>query len=311
MELGFAIPYTGSWATPDNQITVARRADELGWSSLWVAQRVLYPDAPRNEYAAAPGPTWPPTFRSFVDPVVSLAHVAGATRRIRLGTASLMLPVWSPVVLAKQLTTLDLISGGRLDVGVSLGWSEDEYAAAGVPWTRRGARQEEYIRAMIAAWTSTPMEGEFLRLPPGEVLPAPVQRPHPPLFIGGYADAALRRAATYAQGYLAGNMPLDGVAPLLGRLARFAEEAGREPTSLKLVGRGVTVLTATPAAPGARALSGTLEQIAGDVARYAEAGIDELFLDLNFDPAVGTVEADAAASMDRARAILERLAPAR
>jgi probable F420-dependent oxidoreductase len=309
MELGFALPYAGSWATPENQKTVARRADELGWSSLWVAQRLLYPHAPRNEYPAAPGPTWPPTFRSLVDPIVSLAHVAAVTSRIRLGTASLMLPLFNPVLLAKQLATLDLVSQGRLNVGVSLGWSKDEYAAAGTPYSKRGARFEQYLDALLATWTSAAMDTEFVTLPAHEFRPAPVQQPHPPLFIGGYADAALHRTVKYGAGYLGGNMPFDTIVDVLGRLTRYAQEAGRDPKDLKLVCRGVTVLTDTPAAPGARPLSGTLEQIEADIARFADAGVTELFLDLNFDPAVGTVEADAAASLDRALRILERLAP--
>jgi probable F420-dependent oxidoreductase len=309
MELGFALPYTGSWATAENQAMVARRADELGWSCLWAAQRLLYPDHPRNEYPAAPGPTWPPTFRSFLDPIVSLTYVAALTERIRIGTASLMLPLFNPVMLAKQLTTLDVLSGGRLNVGVSLGWSKDEYAAAGTPFKKRGARFEDYIQALIAAWTSTAMDTEFVTLPPGEMRPAPVQQPHPPLFIGGYADAALHRTVTYGAGYLGGNMSFDTIVESLARLRRYAEEAGRDPKDLQLICRGVTVLTDTPAAPGARPLSGTLEQIAADVARFADAGVTELFMDLNFDPAVGSVDADANASMDRALAVLERLAP--
>jgi probable F420-dependent oxidoreductase len=297
MKVGFALPYTGSWATPQNQATVARRADEAGWSCLWAAQRLLYPDQPRNEYPAAPGPTWPPTFRSFLDPIVSLTYVAGLTRRIRLGTASLMLPLFSPVLLAKQLTTLDVLSGGRLNVGVSLGWSRDEYAAAGTPYVHRGARFEQYIEALIAAWTSAAMDTEFVTLPPHEMRPVPVQQPHPPLFIGGYADAALHRTVKYGAGYLGGNMPFDTIVDVLARLTRYAEEAGRDPADIQLVCRGVT------------RLSDSLQEIAENVQRYADAGVTELFLDLNFDPAVGSVDADANASMDRALAILEALAP--
>src|SRR5581483_5669409 len=123
MQLGFSLPFSGSWATPDNQLAVARRAEELGYSSLWVAQRLLYPVEPRNDYPSAPGQPWPVAFEGVTDPIVTLAHVAGATRRIRLGSATLI-AVWvPPVVLAKQLATLDNVCDGRLDVGLSLGWS--------------------------------------------------------------------------------------------------------------------------------------------------------------------------------------------
>lgn len=311
MHLGFALPFAGSWATPDNQVAIAVRAEELGWSSLWTAQRLLYPHHPRDDYYATPGAPWPESFRSMHDPIVPLAYVASRTSRIRLGTASLMLPLASPVLLAKQLATLDVLCGGRLDVGVSLGWSKDEYIAAGTPWAARGKRFEEYLAAMIATWSGAAahFSGEFVELPPSQVFPAPVQRPHPPLLIGGYADAALRRAASFGQGYLGGNMPLDTIVQVLGRLAEHAEQAGRDPAALRKVSRGVVLLRDDPSGAGRRPLYGTLEEIGEDIERYAAAGLTELFLDLNFDPEVGVRGADPVASMDRAFTLLERFAP--
>ncbi|GAA0628031.1 TIGR03619 family F420-dependent LLM class oxidoreductase [Sporichthya brevicatena] len=305
MELGFALPYAGRWATPANQATVARRAEELGWSCLWTSQRLLYPDSPRDSFPAAPGPTWPATIRSVVDPITPLAYVAALTSRIRLGTCSLMLPLFSPVLLAKQLATLDVLSGGRLDVGVSLGWSQDEYAAVGTPFVRRGARFDAYLEALVATWTGEAAANEFVTLPPGEVLPAPVQRPHPPLFVGGYTENALRRAVRFGRGHLVGSLPLDRVPEVRARLSEFALAGGRDPAELALVCRGVTVVTAAPMAPGGKPLTGTVEQIAADVERYAAAGVDHLFLDLNFDPAVGTLDSDPAAALDTALAVLE------
>src|SRR2546423_14326136 len=152
MDLGFCLPFAGSWATPDNQVTVARRAEELGWSSLWAAQRLFYPLEPRNDYPSAPGQPWPAPFESVIDPVVTLAHVAGATTRIRLGTATLIAPFAAPVVLAKQLAALDLVSGGRLYAGLSLGWSADEYEACGIPFAERGAPLDAYLRCLFALW---------------------------------------------------------------------------------------------------------------------------------------------------------------
>lgn len=313
MLLGFALPYAGSWATPENQATIAVRAEELGWASLWTAQRLLYPDSPRDDYYATPNAAWPAPFASMVDPVLPLAYVAALTSRIRIGTASLMIPIFKPVALAKQLATLDLLCGGRLDVGVSLGWSRDEFAAAGVPFERRGARFEEYVAAMKAVWRGEGCEfaGEFVELPRSQVLPAPVQRPHPPLLIGGYADAALRRAATIGQGYLGGNMPLTTIVDVLGRLDHWAAEAGKDPKDVRKVSRGVTWLREAPSGPGRRPLCGTISEIAEDIERYAAAGLTELFLDLNFDPEVGVVDADPGVSMQRALTVLEAFAPAK
>jgi probable F420-dependent oxidoreductase len=309
VQLGFALPYAGSWATAENQAIIALQAERLGYASLWTAHRLLYPEHPSNDYPAAPGQPWPEPFRRIVDPVVPLAFVAAVTTRIRIGTAALVLPCYQPVPLAKQLATLDVLSGGRLDVGVCLGWSRDEYTAAGVPWAGRGARFEEYLAALIATWrgNSTSFSGQYVTLPPAGVLPEPVQRPHPPLLIGGYSDIALRRAARFGQGYLGGNMPLDSIVGLLDRLAVYTAQAGREP--LRLVCRGSTVVTDTASGADRRLLTGTPAQIISDVQRYAAAGVDELFLDLNFDPAVGSAGSDAAAAVDRALQLLEQLAP--
>jgi probable F420-dependent oxidoreductase len=310
MELGFALPYAGSWATPQNQATIATRAEELGWASLWTGQRLLYPESPRNDYYATPGAAWPAPFRSIADPVVPLAYVAALTNRIRIGTASLIIPIAKPITLAKQLATLDVLCGGRLDVGVSLGWSRDEFAASGVPFERRGDRFEEYLKAMVAVWRGEGCEfaGEFTELPRSAILPAPVQRPHPPVLIGGYADAALRRAARY-QGYLGGNMPLATIVDVLNRLGRHCAELGRDPEDLRLVSRGVTLLRGEPSGSGRRPLCGTLAEISEDVERYREAGLTELFLDLNFDPEVGVLGADPESSMDRALTLLEHFTP--
>ena len=312
MQLGFSIPSAGSWATPDNQVTVARRAEELGYSSLWVAQRLLYPIEPRNDYPSALGQPWPAPFQQVVDPIVTLAHVAGATRRIRLGTATLIAAYAAPVVLAKQLATLDIVSGGRLDVGLSLGWSEDEYEACGVPFKERGARLDEYLRCLQALWSDDPVafSGRFYTVPRSLFLPKPHQRPRPPILVGGYAPATIRRAATLGDGYLGGNVPLARVVPLVEELRAAVAAAGREPDSFRIVCRGAVRLFDEPlAGDDRRPLWGSLDQIRSDVARYRDAGLDQLFFELNFDPAIGSPDADPKASMATALHLLEELAP--
>src|SRR3982074_2557472 len=137
MKLGFALPTAGDWATPENQIRVARQAEALGYHSLWVFQRLLYALEPKNEYPPAPGKVWPKPFERVFDPIVTLAYVAAATQRIRLGTSVLIMPFYQPVVLAKQLATLDVLSGGRLDLGLGVGWSQAEVGGTGA-WPERG-----------------------------------------------------------------------------------------------------------------------------------------------------------------------------
>ena len=178
--MGFAVPVSGSWATPDNQVRLARRAEELGYHSVWTFQRLLYP-------AESAGQRWAEAYRAVVDPVVTLAYLAGQTSRVRLGVAVLNMPFYSPALLAKQLGTLDLVSGGRLDAGLGLGWSHEEFAASNVSYPRRGARSEEFLRALRALWTDEVAEfhGEFYDFPAVRMDPHPVQRPHPPILVGG------------------------------------------------------------------------------------------------------------------------------
>jgi len=287
MKLGFSLPMAGSWATPQNQILVAQRAEALGYHSLWVFQRMLYPIKPQNDYPPLPGQPWPKSFERVMDPLVSLAFVAAVTSRIRLGTSVLIVPYYTPVMLAKQLATLDIVSGGRLDVGLGLGWSKDEFDAVGVPHEGRGKRADEFLRCLKAIWRA-------------RVEPRPVQRPHPPITIGGYGPTVIRRAVTY-DGFNGGNVPLGQVAPLVKEIKAAAEAAGRDPATLQIVSRGSFQLHATPKGPDRRPLWGSLAEIRQDVERYAEAGLTELFLEANFDPRGVTLEG--------ALEVLEALAP--
>jgi probable F420-dependent oxidoreductase len=241
--------------------------------------------APRNEYYGSPG-AWPEAFRSALDPVVALAWAAAHTRTLRLGVSVLVMPFYQPLVLAKQLATLDVVASGRLDVGVGIGWSVDEFEAAGVPADRRGARADEFLKVLTAAWGDDPVEfaGEFYRIPRAHVRPKPVQRPRPPLLVGGYSESVLRRAATLADGYTGGNIPLADLEGVVARVRGAARAAGRNPDGFPIVCRGSFRLTAEPLGAGRRALWGSADEIRDDVARYAAAGVTELFLDPNFQP---------------------------
>jgi probable F420-dependent oxidoreductase len=250
-----------------------------------VFQRLFYPVTPRNEYYGAPGP-WPEAFRSALDPVVALTWAAAHTRTIRLGVSVLIMPFYQPLVLAKQLATLDLMASGRLDVGVGIGWSLDEFEAAGVPADRRGARADEFLEVLRAAWDDDPVEfaGEFYRVPKSYVRPKPVQRPRPPLLVGGYSEPVLRRAARLGDGYTGGNIPLADLTTVVDRVKSAARDAGRDPARFPIVCRGSFRLTPAPLGAGRRALWGSADELRADIRRYAEAGVTELFLDPNFQP---------------------------
>src|SRR5262245_8695686 len=303
MKLGVGLPMAGAWATPENQVRVARTAEQLGYHSVWVFQRLLYALKPKNDYPPLPGQPWPEGFKRVLDPIVSLAYVAGATRRVRLGTSVLLMPYYQPIVLAKQLATLDLVSGGRLDVGLGLGWSEDEYDAVGVPFRQRGRRGDEFLRCLKAIWTEPEVEfrGEFYQVPRATVEPRPVQKPHPPITIGGYSPVVVQRAVRLGDGFNGGNVPLDRVAPVVAELRQAALAIGRDPATLQIVSRGSYHVTAEAQGQGRRPLWGTLAEIREDIRRYADAGLTELFLEPNFQPG--------GAALERTLGHMEALAP--
>jgi probable F420-dependent oxidoreductase len=292
MKLGFALPMAGAWATPENVTRVARTAEALGYDSLWVFQRLLYALEPRNDYPPLPGQPWPAAFQSVLDPIATLTFAAAVTERIRLGTSVLIMPFYQPAVLAKQLATLDVLSRGRLEVGLGLGWSEDEYCAVGVPFHRRGHRADEFLRCLKAVWTDevVEFEGEFYRVPRCRIEPKPVQKPHPPITIGGYSPVVIRRAVELGDGFSGGNVPLGRVAPIVDELHQAARAAGRDPAKLHVVSRGSYQVYETAQGADRRPLWGTVEEIREDIERYAGAGLTLLFLEPNFQPRGPDVE---------------------
>ncbi|MCU1658352.1 MAG: luciferase-like protein [Pseudonocardiales bacterium] len=304
MDLGFAIPISGSWATPENVATIARAADERGYRGLWTFQRVLYPTT--SELA--------PVYRSVLDPIVLLGFAAAVTTRVRLGLAIVNGPYYAPAILAKQFAALDVLSNGRLDAGVGLGWSADEYAAAGVPMRGRRRRYEEWLDCLDALLTQDPVsfDGEFYTVPRSHVGPMPVQRPRPPLLLGGTAEPALRRAGARGDGWISSSrVGLDDVRAAVVVVRTAAEEAGKPRDAVRCVVRGVTALREAAVDGADRApLHGSLDQIRTDLDLFADAGVDEVFLDLNFDSErVGNPDADPAAAMDMAQSVLDACAP--
>jgi probable F420-dependent oxidoreductase len=302
MDLGFALPVSGSWATPDNQSRVAERAEQLGYSSLWTFQRLLYPAKPEGE-------RWAPVYRSVADPLVTLAFAAARTTRIRLGVAILNAPFYTPVMLAKQLMTLDVVSKGRLIAGLGNGWSPEEFAAADAEISGRGKRMDDFLRALDAILTAdgpASYEGSTFTIPPSYIEPRAVQRPRPPIVLGGTAEPALRRAGRLADGWVsASRADLAKIGESIEIVRDAAREAGKDPSTMRFVCRGV--VRVRPERGGI--LSGGYDDIRADIGALGAAGVTELFVDLNFDEEIGAVEADAAESMRRAEEVLAELAP--
>jgi probable F420-dependent oxidoreductase len=303
VRVGLGLPVSGTWADPATMRHVATRADELGFDSLWVFQRLLHPV----------DDDWGAAYHAVHDPIASLSYVAALTSRVRLGIAVVMAPYYAPIVLAKALTTLDIVSDGRLDVGLGLGWSAQEFEAVGVPMERRGARAEEFVACLEAIWTQREVEfhGEFYDVPLSHVEPKPVQSPHPPLLMGGGAEAALRRIGRISDGWISSSRTdLTTVGGSVDLIKESAAAAGRDPEALRFVVRGVVRLTDAPTAGEERIpLQGDADQIRADIADLEAQGITEVFLDLNWDASTVGADVSPTAARENADRVLEQLAP--
>jgi probable F420-dependent oxidoreductase len=296
MQLGFALPISGTWATPPNIVSVAQDAEAHGFRGLWTFQRWLAT------------PDLAGVYQSVLDPLILLGYAAAVTSRARLGLAIVNGPFYSPVAIAKQFAALDVLSGGRLDAGVGLGWAPTEYAAAGVSMEQRGKRFTEWLDCLDVLLTGEDVsfDGTYYQVPPSRIAPRAVQRPRPPLLLGGSAPPALRRAGSRADGWISSSRAsLDDVRAAVKAVRSAAADAGKSPDSVRCVVRGVTVPQDAAIDGDRPVLTGSLDQIRDDLGAYAAAGVDEVFLDLNFDSArVGNVSADPEFAMELAARLM-------
>ena len=299
MRLGFALPQIGSVAGRDSLVTVAQRAEDLGFAGLWVLDRILFPVKPRAPYPVGDG-SLPVKYKHTLDPLETLTFVAANTRRIWLGTSILNLPWYNPVLLARRLTTLDVLSGGRLRVGFGMGWSPDEYEAAGAPWQERGKRADELIRVLKAIWTTDPVEfqGKYYRVPKSFIGPKPVQKPHPPIYMAAYTPSAMKRVAQEADGWFPVGIPIGSIAQMFEVIKGMAQEAGRDPSTLELIVRANVEFSNATLGKDRTDFTGTLEQIAGDIVATRKLGASELLFDVQFSPGVEGVD-DIVARMEQ------------
>jgi probable F420-dependent oxidoreductase len=302
MRIGFGLPVAGAWAYPEAIGLFASRAEELGYDCLWTFQRLLVPadDEPA------------PVYRSVLDPLISLGFAAAKTSRIRLGVSIINLPFVSPALLAKQASTLDVLSAGRLDLGLGTGWSPVEFAASGAEPAHRAARAVEYLGALHTLWADDISEfhGQFYEIPPSRMAPKPVQQPGPPVLLAGTVPAALRRAGGLAAGWLSSSRAdLSKISEQVDIVREAAEKAGRDPASVRIVCRGVVHAGTLVAGDERARLAGSYEQIRDDTAWLETQGVTELFYDLNWDPLIGSPDTDPGAATERATEILEALAP--
>ena len=279
MKLDLWIPTASPFTTPEVLAVVGREAEERGIGTLWVGEHVVLFDEYASHYPyAADGkiPAQPDT--GLLEPFTTLAYLAAHTTTVRLGTAMVLLPQRNPVYTAKEVATLDWLSHGRVDLGVGVGWLEEEFRAVNVPWPRRGKRTDEYLEVLRTLWCDerSEFEGEFYSLDRCSMFPKPVQDPHPPIHIGGESDAALARAARAGQGWHTFNRAPSELAEPLARLDGRLADRGRSRSEL--------TITVCP----------YFQPLDADLAeQYGEAGADAvaaLILPLDADSVVAALD---------------------
>ena len=281
MKIGLGLPQLGHFANVEALVDVAVTAEAAGFDSLWAIDRLLAPVDPLTPYPASTDGALPPEQRCVLDPFVALATAAAHTSRIALGTSVLIAPLHPPVMLARSAASLDRLSRGRFTLGLGIGWSADEYAAVGVPQRGVGARLDEVLDVLDAAWgqetvaVTTSHEhvaASWIDLKPigGRV----------PLVLAAYTPAGLDRIARRADGWTPAGIPVEAAVPMFAGIRQAAESYGRDPSQLRLVVRANVKLTPSPLGDGRMEFTGSPVQVRDDVLRARDAGVDEVLVDL-------------------------------
>jgi probable F420-dependent oxidoreductase len=279
MKLGICLPHYGRPIEPSRLVQLATRAEEMGLDSIWVTDHVIIPR------------DMPLIYRSdMLDPLAMLPWLAGVTERIALGTSVIVLPYRSPLPVAKLLASVDVISGGRLIVGVAVGWVEREFEALGIPFRERGRRTDEAIELFRTVWTQEypGLDSERHRLAGLQASPMPLQSPRPPILVGGASDAAMRRAARLGDGWHASGMPPSTFRAGALAVANHWKDAKREgdpqlSLRIPILIEGIHRPAVDPALLGTRhALRGPLASIVRELRQYQSAGCEHVALEVSY-----------------------------
>ncbi|MFE1956432.1 LLM class F420-dependent oxidoreductase [Streptomyces sp. NPDC059479] len=281
VKLGLGLPQMKQYDLGRDVATVAHAAEDTGYESLWVFERIIFPEPATQGLYGVPGLPWPDQYRSVADPLVTLTLAAAVTERARLGTSVLVAPLHIPFQLARSLASLDAASGGRVVAGLGTGWSLDEYAAASVaPFEKRGAVLDELLDVCAAVWGPDPVsyQGELTTIAPSEVGPKPA-RPIP-VYLPANSRRATRRLVERADGWMPVAMGAEQLAEQWRKVRDAAAESGRE-RPLDVCARVNAQYTAKPyEGDDRRPFQGNVAQIVEDLVAHVETGVPEFLIDL-------------------------------
>ena len=289
MKIGVLLPVASQQATRENIIQTAKLSEQEGFDSLWVFERLLWPLNPQTPYPITPDGSLPLEYQKVLDPLETLTYVAANTNKISLGTSVIDMLFHNPVILARRFATLDVLSEGRAIAGLGIGWSKDEYQASNVPFSNRGKRADEFIQALKKIWTEDIVEfkGKYYNIPASKIGPKPIQKPHIPIYLGGFSPNTFARIVNYdANGWLGliGG-PLEYLENTIQTIKDQANKANKDPNNFEVI------LLAYPNIIDSKnqsnevqrfPLTGTVDQIGNDIKRIKDMGIDHIIFGYNF-----------------------------
>ena len=293
MKVGITLPQAGEQSTTANIVRTAKTAEDEGFDSLWVFERLLWPISPQTPYVATPDGSLPVEYQRVFDPLETLTFVAAKTNKITLGTSVIDILFHNPVVLARRFATLDVLSEGRAIAGLGIGWSKDEYQVSNIPFENKGKRADEFIQALKKIWTEDIVEfkGNYYNIPASKIGPKPIQKPHIPIFMGGFSPNTFKRIINYSTngwlGLIVG--PLEYLENTIKSMNEMASKANKDPNEFK------TILLTYPNIVESKneqltnesqrfPLTGTIDQIGNDIKRIKKMGVDHIVFGYNFLP---------------------------
>lgn len=283
MKYGIALPNFGRDAQMGKILELSGAAEELGFNSLWVSDHVVIPGS-HNGFGD-----------EFLDPLTTLTYLAAKTNTISLGTSVLILPYRSPLVLAKAVSTLDELSGGRVILGIGAGWMKEEFSALGVPFEERGVITDEYIDVLKTLWTEDDPRhfGKYIEFSDIKFLPKPVQKPHPPIWVGGGSRRAIERAAERGEGWHPVGLTPAEIAERSWYLKEVIDKSEREPCDFTISVRKNLEITDKKDIAENETLRGTVKKIAGGIEEYEKAGVTHIIFHIlsgEFKGVISTLE---------------------
>ena len=310
MKIGLRLPQTDEHhATKQNIIRLATEAENAGFDSLWVLERLIWPIKPQTPYPGSADGKFPADWQYIFEPLETLTYVAANTNKIALGTSVIDMLFHNPVILARRFATLDVLSEGRAIAGFGIGWSKDEYQVSNLPFKDRGTRANEYIEILKKIWTDDVVEfrGQYYSIPASKIGPKPTQKPHIPIYLGGYSQGTFVRIAKYADGWICViRNSLDEIKSYKDKLRDECYKAKRDPKDVHIAAilypdvieyRNNNNNTDNKESKEKRLkskqrqlLSGTIDQIGKDLQKIKETGVDHVILNFNRSPISNNID---------------------